>query len=519
VLLSLAYNVNGKALQEGARAVAILMMEEAARGVGIAVRQHVEKSLEPILGKIETAIEDAKAATEISKEMAEGAGNLVELLGGTNRQNEQRGDSGLGSVSYAAALKGNVPFSHPNNLAKARARAKQILIDTDPQGEQDTLGELTEQELVAKANEAISNLEEDHDLASIEFIGAKKLANGGIVFDLDTEQAAKWIQANKNAFTSKFSGTATIKERALTVIVEYVPLSHSPEALAEMRRIERDSKLPAGSLLATRWIKPIHRRTAGQRTAHVIAKFATTEAANQSIRDGLIIAGKRTWARRMKREPRRCLKCQKYNTRHIAAGCDSQDTCGTCGGVHRTAQCEEVDPRKFKCMNCNANGHASWDRTCPVFSAACTAAEKSDPEHTYKYFPNENPWTWEQQNTTEEAEDANNPPNRAGARKMTIQRTEGAEHHNDRHSSDKNHESQQAEPEGSQHRGRSRLRERARGDRRAANPQIGHRDQGWQEREPGEVRQSRLEDYGLGISQERRSAREGNDDNNDLNRG
>jgi hypothetical protein len=219
--------------------------------VGIAVRQHVEKSLEPILGKIETAIEDAKAATEISKEMAEGAGNLVELLGGTNRQNEQRGDSGLGSVSYAAALKGNVPFSHPNNLAKARARAKQILIDTDPQGEQDTLGELTEQELVAKANEAISNLEEDHDLASIEFIGAKKLANGGIVFDLDTEQAAKWIQANKNAFTSKFSGTATIKERALTVIVEYVPLSHSPEALAEMRRIERDSKLPAGSLLAT----------------------------------------------------------------------------------------------------------------------------------------------------------------------------------------------------------------------------------------------------------------------------
>jgi hypothetical protein len=108
------------------------------------------------------------------------------------------------------------------------------------------------------------------------------------------------IQVNKNAFTSKFSGTATIKDRALTVIVEYVPLSHSPEALAEMRKIERDSKLPIGSLLSTRWIKPIQRRTAGQRSAHIIAKFITTEAANQSIRDGLIIAGKRTWARRMK---------------------------------------------------------------------------------------------------------------------------------------------------------------------------------------------------------------------------
>jgi hypothetical protein len=145
---------------------------------------------------------------------------------------------------------------------------------------------------VAKANEAVSNLEEDHELASIMFIGAKELANGGIVFDLDTEEAARWIQANKSAFISKFSGTATIKDRALTVIVEYVPLSHSPEALTEMRKIERDSKLLIGSLLVTRWIKPIHRRTAGQRSAHVIAKFATAEAANQSIRDGLIIAGK-----------------------------------------------------------------------------------------------------------------------------------------------------------------------------------------------------------------------------------
>jgi hypothetical protein len=37
-LRSLVYNVNGNALQEGARAIAILMMEEAVRGVGIAVR-------------------------------------------------------------------------------------------------------------------------------------------------------------------------------------------------------------------------------------------------------------------------------------------------------------------------------------------------------------------------------------------------------------------------------------------------------------------------------------------------
>jgi hypothetical protein len=519
VLLSLAYSVNGKALQEGARAVAILMMEEAAKGVGKAVRQQVERSLEPIISKIETAIDDAKAATEMAKETAEGAGNLMELLAGTGRQHEQKGDNGMGSMSYAAALKGNVPLSHPNNLAKAKARAKQILIDTDPQGEQDTLGKLTEQELVAKANEAINNLEEDHDLINIAFIGAKKLANGGIVFDLDTEEAARWIQANKSKFVSKFSGTATIKDRALTVIVEYVPLSHSPEALAEMRQIERHSKLPAGSLLATRWIKPIHRRSAGQRSAHIIAKFTTTEAANQSIRDGLIIAGKRTWARRMKREPRRCLKCQKYNARHIAAGCDNQDTCGTCGGGHRTAQCEESDPRKFKCMNCNADGHASWDRTCPVFKAACMAAEKSDPEHTYKYFPDENPWTWEQQNAAEEDEDTDNLLKRPSAQEGRTREAERTGHQDERQESDRSRERLQAGPESSQHRGRPRRRESTGRDRTGANPQVGHRDRGWQEREHGEVRQSRLEDYGLGISLERRSARDGNENNNDQHQG
>jgi hypothetical protein len=50
------------------------MLEEAARGVGAAVRQHVKRSLEPIFSRIEMAINDAKAATEIAKETAEGAG-------------------------------------------------------------------------------------------------------------------------------------------------------------------------------------------------------------------------------------------------------------------------------------------------------------------------------------------------------------------------------------------------------------------------------------------------------------
>ena len=32
--------------------------------------------------------------------------------------------------------------------------------------------------------------------------------------------------------------------------------------------------------------------------------------------------------------------------------------------------------------------------------------KKADPENTYKYFPDNNPWTWEQHNTTIETADA-----------------------------------------------------------------------------------------------------------------
>jgi hypothetical protein len=67
------------------------MMEEVAKGVGTAVRKHVESSLEPIFNRIEMAIDNTKTETEIAKETAEGACNLIEQLAGTSRQHEHEG--------------------------------------------------------------------------------------------------------------------------------------------------------------------------------------------------------------------------------------------------------------------------------------------------------------------------------------------------------------------------------------------------------------------------------------------
>jgi hypothetical protein len=79
------------------------------------------------------------------------------------------------------------------------ARGCHILIDKDPYAESSTLGDLTEEELVAKANEEINQMDEaahKNDNA-IRFIGAKKLSCRGIVLDLITREAAKWIQDHR----------------------------------------------------------------------------------------------------------------------------------------------------------------------------------------------------------------------------------------------------------------------------------------------------------------------------------
>jgi len=114
----------------------------------------------------------------------------------------------------------------------------------------------------------------------------------------------------------------------------------------------------------------------------------------------MIIAGKRTPVRKMKNEPRRCLKCQILDAGHMAAQCESQNTCGTCGDCHLTSECEVTDRDLFKCANCKTSGHASWDRECPKFKEGCKKIDTANPESTYRFFPLDEPWTWEQSSFT-----------------------------------------------------------------------------------------------------------------------
>ena len=149
VLLSLSHSAPLKTLQEGVRAVAILMMDKSTKSMGEEVVWYVEKQLTPIFNRIYKLAEEQKGNTKATK-------SAVEEVSAIKTREEENSGTGM---NYTAALRGNVPLSHPNNLMKARARNCQILIDKEPNTENNTLNDLTEQELVAKSNEAIVQMD------------------------------------------------------------------------------------------------------------------------------------------------------------------------------------------------------------------------------------------------------------------------------------------------------------------------------------------------------------------------
>jgi len=224
-------------------------------------------------------------------------------------------------------------MAHPSTLARSHVRDSQVLIDKDPQASTKPLDMLSEWELVAKANEAVDKMVEkvSQGPTDLRAVGAKRLHNGGVVYKFDSPETATWLHKEKTAFVESFGGTSVVKEKVVTVLIEYVPVTHTPDALAENRKIKRDSKLEMETLLAMRWIKPEHRRAPGQCTAHIVTRFKMTATANHAICNGIVITGKWVWERCLCKEPRRCLKYQALNPNHLAAGCTQADRCGTCG--------------------------------------------------------------------------------------------------------------------------------------------------------------------------------------------
>ncbi|OSX55843.1 hypothetical protein POSPLADRAFT_1084323, partial [Postia placenta MAD-698-R-SB12] len=232
----------------------------------------------------------------------------------------------------------------------------------------------------------------------VTFRSARRLKNGGVIFEMNSIEAATWLREPDvmPRFLSFYDGGNSVaKSNKYPIIIEFVSTDFDPTSEHEVRKIETDAALPTHAIQATRWLKPINRRRPFQAVAHLFMSFGSPDDANMVIRDGLIVEGKRVYARKLLPEPRRCLRCHMIGSNHLAAECPNErDTCGTCGKEHRTADCMVQSREDRFCVNCEMAGHGAWDRACPTFRAKYANFARNRPEDEYRYYPTSDPRTW-----------------------------------------------------------------------------------------------------------------------------
>ena len=71
-----------------------------------------------------------------------------------------------------------------------------------------------------------------------KIIRAKKLQNSRVIYELNNPEATIWLCQEKFEFTKHFGKSLVIKDKTVSVIAEYVPIAHNPDALGENRKIK-----------------------------------------------------------------------------------------------------------------------------------------------------------------------------------------------------------------------------------------------------------------------------------------
>jgi hypothetical protein len=278
-------------------------------------------------------------------------------------------------TTYASVAQQQIPTAHASAITRGDITDKQILIQKDKEATDNALEPLSEKDLVVKANTTLDlmGMEADDKPPGTAFVGAKKLRNGNVLYQLSTREAASWLKQNKvrKSFMANYGGTSNMRDKLYDIIAEFVPTTFEAGSSYVHAKMEEDNGLCTNAIAYSKYIKPAHLRTSNQKVAHVVFGFDDRHGANSAIEGGMFIEGKHVNVRKMLTEPRRCLKCQRFG--HYVPDCKAtHDTCVCCGEQHRTSQCMITDTSSFCCTNCTgvgAKGHGAADRNCSAFKA------------------------------------------------------------------------------------------------------------------------------------------------------
>lgn len=471
--MALLYITNGNIttyakLIDGMRAVALCMLDqqpderakeianeiiEAAKDAideaTIEAKENIAAVTENCIRTMEEAAEkrrgeDTKEREEPNTE--EGEWRAEESANGGRRATQQQGPQ----TTYANVaarkqdpttnlLRATIPNSTDDteNITKEEKRRREDIMEREERREKQVLidnmknwEKVEEGEMVRKANEAWKRMEEtvaeeievDREIIELggKFVAARKLKNGGIIMEANAANIITWMRDPmvKLKFEEEMGEGIVVKERLYTLIVEFVSTTLKHTLPQSNHAIEEANDLEDGTIHQIRWMRDPERSWGETQTkAHAIITTRDQQAANTIIRKSLIIEGKRHTARKIEDDPRRCYRCQRFDTGHTAATCKEKQACANCNATdHDTGECRA--PREaHRCASCTVarrdNQHASWSRKCPIFIRHQLYLRNKYPENHYKYYPCKHiPWTWERKMDGEEEMDREGEVNR-----------------------------------------------------------------------------------------------------------
>ncbi|QRV81841.1 RNA-directed DNA polymerase from mobile element jockey [Ceratobasidium sp. AG-Ba] len=276
-------------------------------------------------------------------------------------------------------------------------RDRQLMIDPEVVAGQRALQNITERDLLEQARKAVENIREADLLRgkpeTVQFNSVTKQANGGLLYEINSVEARRWLVRPDvcNRFTDGFGCAVQIRERKFPVLVQHVPISLDVSKKATVEALEESNNLPKGSILSLRWIRDPSRREPEQRNAHLIIHCSTKETANLWIGNRMALEGKDCSSVKLLSTPLRCYNCQLPG--HQARGCTAPQTCGTCGGEHRTENC--TNRLDTYCVTCKIKGHPTWSTSCPGYATRRANLSDRVPDNRYQYYVTSESWSWE----------------------------------------------------------------------------------------------------------------------------